>query len=88
MGRIYLNNDDKEILIRIKDKLTNKEEKETLSRLLEQEETSRIRVNKVASIYKKKRREENKMYARSKKEIEKYNERKERVWKKQDFSLK
>lgn len=71
MGSIYLNNKDREVLICIKNQLHNTDEKEFINKLLKQEENNRLHYNKVASIYKKTKRAENKDFARSKKEINK-----------------
>lgn len=71
MGSIYLNSKDREVLICIKNQLHNTDEKEFIDKLLGQEENNRLHYNKVASIYKKTKRAENKDFARSKKEINK-----------------
>lgn len=71
MGSIYLNSKDREVLIYIKNQLHNTDEKEFIDKLLGQEENNRLHYNKVASIYKKTKRAENKDFARSKKEINK-----------------
>ena len=79
MGRIYLNNQDREVLICIKKKLNNADEIDFIDRLLEQEEQNRLHFNKVASVYKKTKRAENKDFARSKKEIAKRRECNEKI---------
>lgn len=69
MGRIYLNGKDREVLICIKKQLKNTDEIDFIDKLLEQEEQNRLHFNKVASVYKRTKRAENKDFARSKKEI-------------------
>ena len=71
MGRIYLNEKDREVLICIKNKLKNIDDIEFINGLLEQEKKQRLHFNKVASVYKKTKRAENVDFARSKKEIAK-----------------
>lgn len=79
MGRIYLNGKDREVLICIKKQLKNADEIKFIDNLLEQEENNRLHFNKVASVYKKKKRAENKDFARSKKEIAKRRECNEKI---------
>lgn len=71
MGRIYLGNKDRDILLRLRDKITDKEELNVLDKILQQNETNRIKYNEMARIYKAEKRKTDKDFARSKKEINK-----------------
>ena len=74
MGNIYLNKQDKDALIGIRNKLRDANDVAVIDRLLEQENSRRLHFNEVSSVYKKTKRAENKFFARSKKEIEKSTE--------------
>lgn len=71
MGRIYLNDTDRDVLIAIRDRTSNEDELYVLNKILHQNEANRIKYNNIARIYKNEKRKTNKNYARSKKEIEK-----------------
>lgn len=71
MGRIYLGNEDRDILLRLRDKITDKEELNVLDKILQQNEMNRIKYNEMARIYKAEKRKTDKDFSRSKKEINK-----------------
>ncbi len=71
MAHIYINEKDREILYKIKSKEKDEEIIECLERLLIKNNESRKHHNANARIYKKKKRLQNKNFARSKKEINK-----------------
>lgn len=72
MAQVYLNNNDKIILARIKEKSIIQEEIDILNKILSTNETKRQQTNKKARIYKNEKRKLNKHYARSKKEISRF----------------
>ena len=69
MGRIYINDTDRSVLIAIRDRTSNEDELNVLNKILQQNEINRIKYNNIARIYKNEKRKINKNYARSKKEL-------------------
>jgi len=79
MGRIYLGNKDRDILLKLRNKITDTDEINVLDKILQQNEFNRIKYNEVAKIYKAEKRKTNKNFARSKKEIAKRRECNEEI---------
>lgn len=71
MGKIYLNEKDRETLLKLKNEITNADEINVLDRILQQNEVNKVKYNEVAKVYKAEKRKIDKNYARSKKEIAK-----------------
>lgn len=68
MAKIYLNENEINILIQLK-KVANDEELQVLEKIISKNLQNRMENNKKASVYKKQKRMEDKNFARSKKEI-------------------
>lgn len=71
MGKIYLNEKDRETLLKLKNEITNADGINVLDRILQQNEVNKVKYNEVARVYKAEKRKIDKNYARSKKEIAK-----------------
>ena len=72
MGKIYINSKETDVLAKLKTKINDKEAISVIDKILEQSERNRVIANDIARVYKAEKRKEDKMYARSKKEKEKY----------------
>ena len=79
MGRIYLGNKDRDILLKLRNKITDTDEINVLDKILQQNEFNRIKYNEVARIYKAEKRKTNKNFARSKKEILKMEDKNKKI---------